>query len=97
MGYFTITEDSTVLIYDGDTPSDGKRPDRQADKTTVQITANDDTATVTFGTKNSSGTFVSFPDGTVTDGSVINHGVSTRLWVDVSGITSNAVELWVSR
>lgn len=97
MGYLTIDEDSTVLIYDGDIPDDGKRPDRQADKTTIQITSNDDDATITFGTKSSAGTFKSFPDGVVTDGSVINHGVSTRLWVNVTGITANSVELWVSR
>lgn len=97
MGYLTIDSDSTVLIYDGDIPDDGKRPDRQATSTTVMITSNDDSATVQAGTKSSGGTFKAFPDGVILEGNVINHGVSTRLWLNISGITSNPVELWISR
>lgn len=94
MKTLTITEDGLTLIYEGKQTTG--RPERQKDSTSVYILENDDTAAVTFGTKNSAGTFVAFPDGTITGASKINHGSGISVWVSVVGITANSVELGVS-
>jgi hypothetical protein len=94
MKIVTIDADGDTLITEGS--QDSGRIQRQKGKTTVVISKNIDGATVTFGTVDSDGTFVSFPDGTITDGSVINHGAGCDLYVQVSGITANSVEIKVS-
>lgn len=94
MKILEIATNTNTLIYEG--AQDTGRPQRQKRSTTVVILKNLDSATITFGTKDSSGAFVAFPDGTITEGSVINNGSGMPLWVNTTGITSNAVEIGVS-
>lgn len=89
-----IAADGATLIYEGKQTTG--RPERQKDATSVYVLANDDGAAIAFGTKNSAGTFVTFPDGTVTDAAKINHGTGVEVWVNIVGITANSVELGIS-
>jgi len=94
MKTITIVADGSVLIREG--KQDLGRKHIQKESTSVYITKNIDVATVTFGTVDSDGTFSAFPDGAISASSKINHGPNIELWVTVSGITSNPVEIRTS-
>lgn len=70
---------------------------RRRFRSTVLIQSNLDGATVALGRLNSAGTFVQFPDGTITNGSVVNHGSAIALYINFTGIGSNPVVIEISR
>lgn len=67
------------------------------EKTTIVLTSNLDSATVTIGYKNGAGAFVAYEDGEMTTSDfVVNHGAGAQLMVRVAGVTSNPVVLGYS-
>lgn len=68
---------------------------RRKDKTSVQILKNPDSATITFGAKDSDGAFVAYEEGAISTDDVLNHGEGALLMVRLSGI-STLVEIGLS-
>lgn len=78
------TTDGEYILKDNNEQSNV----RFNEKTTVIITDNPDSASIVFGTKDSSGNFKAFSEGVIFDDDVINHGKGCVLVADITGIST---------
>jgi hypothetical protein len=67
----------------------------RTDSTTVLVLENSASATLEFGCEDSAGSFVGYPNGTFSDGRVINHGRGAKPMVKATGISTGSVTLGI--
>ncbi len=64
-------------------------------KSTVMIVENSANATLTLGYINEDGSFIEFPNGLLTEGAVVNHGVGCDFVVRVTDLSVQSVTISV--
>lgn len=82
----TTNGDHLLTLY-------GKSDVTHTASSTVMIMENSANATLLFGFADSEENFVPYPNGTFSDGKIINHGIGCRLMVRASNITVNTVTI----